>query len=225
MGGRSSTGVYACIYRIINGGRDTQSESKVIDAHVLIVDGHVAVRAGLTVKDWHRFNGGAAANLLYPRNRVSSIGSGVHFIYGAQNLVPRSILRFARCREMALGWREEGEFIQLFIDGFEAAGGHVTGDFASKVTFAWAPGAAEFPNVLATARPAAAWWRTVSATERVDRLLRFRRGLIDRLDELVVTVRPQGQQAAARRDQRSYRILSVGTTAYDHGDDHARFLL
>jgi succinate-semialdehyde dehydrogenase/glutarate-semialdehyde dehydrogenase len=57
----------------------------------------------------------------------------------------------------------------------------------AEVTVGQAPGA-EVPDVLATARRAAAWWRTLSVTERADRLLRFRRALIDRLDELVATV-------------------------------------
>ena len=51
-----------------------------------------------------------------------------------------------------------------------------------------APGAAEVPDVVAAARRAAAWWRTLSVKERGRWLLKFRRELIDRLDQIVAAI-------------------------------------
>lgn len=58
----------------------------------------------------------------------------------------------------------------------------------TEATARRAGGATEISAVLATARRAAAWWRTLSASERAGWLLRFRGELIDRLDEIVATV-------------------------------------
>ena len=61
-------------------------------------------------------------------------------------------------------------------------------DSVSEATAPQACGGAEIPNVLATARRAAAWWRNLSVNERAGWLLRFRRELIDRLDEIVAVI-------------------------------------
>ena len=78
---------------------------------------------------------------------------------------------------------------------------------APEDVYELAGGAAEVPRVLAAARRAAAWWRTLSVKERANWLLRFRRELVDRLDEIVAVV---GQEINKPRFDAINEVMQCG---------------
>jgi succinate-semialdehyde dehydrogenase/glutarate-semialdehyde dehydrogenase len=78
---------------------------------------------------------------------------------------------------------------------------------APEDVYELAGGAAEVPRVLAAARRAAAWWRTLSVKERASWLLRFRRELVDRLDEIVAVV---GQEINKPRFDAINEVMQCG---------------